>query len=227
LGALFYFLFFSPFFQIKEIQTVNVNFSKKEEIEKKIEERIETKFFFFKTKSIFLFKKANLKKELLAQFPPILDLEITKKLPKTISVRLIEKKPIAVGFFDDNYFFIDEQGIAFKQSKTEFIPKALPLIYYNNELEMGQKWVQKNELQAIVEINKMLAQKTGLEQEYYLIQDDRIELFLANNSFVLYFSAEKNINRQLDDLALILQERVNKGESIEYIDLRFDQIFIK
>lgn len=46
LAGFFYLFLFSPVFQIKEIEAINVNFSNKEEIEKKIEEKIETKFLF-------------------------------------------------------------------------------------------------------------------------------------------------------------------------------------
>lgn len=169
-----------------------------------------------------------MQKELLEQFPAIEDLEIIKKLPKTILVKLTEKKPIAVGCFEDNYFFIDEQGIAFKQSKTEFIPKALPLIYFNNGLGLGQRGIKESDLIAVVKISEMLGQKTGLEQGYYLVLKDGIELTLANNDFVLYFSSQKDISRQLDDLALILEDSAKQSQVIkEYIDLRFDKVFIK
>ncbi|MBU4023480.1 cell division protein FtsQ/DivIB [Patescibacteria group bacterium] len=227
LAGLFYLFFFSPIFEIKEIEAIDVNFSNKQEIEKVIQEKVENKFLFLKTKNIFVFKKAVLEKELLEQFPAIHDLEITKKLPKTILVKLIEKKPIAVGYFENNYFFIDEQGIAFKESKTEVIPKALPLIYFSNGLDLGHSKIRENDLKAVIEANEMIALKIGLEESHYLILDDRIELSLADNSFVLYFSAEKDISRQVDDLALILDEHIEPGQSIEYIDLRFDKVFIK
>jgi len=227
LAGFFYFFFFSPVFQIKEIEVVNVNFSDKQEIEEVIQENIETRFLFLKTKSIFLFRKSVVKNELLTQFPPILGLDITKKLPKIILVTLTEKKPIAVGSFEDNYFFIDDQGIAFKQAKTEVIPKALPLIRFNNGLELGQKEIKESDLKVVVEINKMLVQKTGLEEGHYLISNDRIELSLTNDSFVIYFSAQKDISRQLDDLNLILKEDIKQGQGVEYIDLRFDKVFLK
>jgi len=225
--GLFYFFFFSPVFEIKEIEAMNVNFSNKQEVEKVIQEKIESKFLFLKTKNIFVFKRAVLEKELLEKFPAIQGLEITKKLPKKVLVKLIEKKPIAVGYFQNNYFFIDEQGIAFKQSKTEVIPKALPLIYFSNGLELGQSNIKEIDLKAVVEANEMIALKIGLEENYYLILDDRIELSLTDNSFVVYFNAEKDISRQVDDLFLILKEHIQPDQNIEYIDLRFDKVFLK
>ena len=128
---------------------------------------------------------------------------------------------------ENNYFFIDDQGIAFKQAKTEVIPKILPLIYSNNGLELGQKEIEESDLKVVVEINKMLAQKTGLAESHYLILDDRINLFLINDSFVVYFSAQKDISRQLDDLDLILKEDIKQRQGVEYIDLRFDKVFLK
>ncbi len=227
-AGFFYFFFFSPVFQIKEIKAENVIFSNKQEVERAIEQNIESKFLFFKTKNIFLLRRAGLEKEILEKFPAVKELEITKELPGSVLARLTERKPVAAGFFDNDYFFIDEQAVAFKRAKPEFIPKDLPLVYLNSGLSAGEVLFGEDNLKSIIAVSGMLEEKTGLQEGYYSIIENGIELNLLDRDFVIYFNPGENIRRQLDDLALVLAESAEQDKKIEeYIDLRFDKVFLK
>ena len=110
-GGIFYLLFLSPFFQIREIKISGAASSNEkvssEQILSQVQAKIEQKLLFFTTRSIILVNLKQIKKEILEKFPQIAEVYFKIKFPAILELEIEERKPFAIFNFEENYFFID------------------------------------------------------------------------------------------------------------------------
>ena len=89
--SLSYFLFFSEIFQLEKIIVTGEEKVSKEDIKLVVEEKIEKKILFFKTKSIFLVNISEIKKDILGGFPQIAEVEIKRSFPDALNIVVVER----------------------------------------------------------------------------------------------------------------------------------------
>jgi len=229
-GTIFYFVVFSSFFQIKEIKiSGNIKVSV-EDLRNNIAEQIDKRIIFFNTKSIFLANLKKINKMLLEKFPQIAKVDLDRKLPDSLMVQIEERKPVAV-LCNSECFFIDKNGVVFE--KISEIPLEMLIIKAENidkELNFlkGAKLLEKEQLNQILKINSKLKDDLKIPVERILtISKKRINA-KTSEGWEIYFNPEKDLEWQLTELSILLKERIplEKRRNIEYIDLRFDKIFI-
>lgn len=99
-GAVAYFLIWSPFFWIKEIkisaekEPMHYSFAEIEEIAK---EQIENKFFYFiPQKSIALVSTEEIKKNILERFSEIRSADVVKKAPSILKINIEEREGVGI-----------------------------------------------------------------------------------------------------------------------------------
>lgn len=209
LGALFYAVFLSSFFQIKEIR-ISGN-------EKVLTEEIAG---FFGSGNILFFDADETSRIILEKFQKIANLNIKKELPDILIVQIEERKPVAVFFKDENYFFIDQEGVIFE--KISELPKDALII------KGDEKFVQKERIEKILKINSNLKDDLGVPLEEILIISETKLNAKTLEGWEIYFNLEGDLDWQLEELAVVLKEKIPSEErgNLEYIDLRFDKIYI-
>lgn len=209
LGALFYAVFLSSFFQIKEIR-ISGN-------EKVLTEEIAG---FFGAGNILFFDADETSRIILEKFQKIANLNIKKELPDILIVQIEERKPVAVFFKDENHFFIDREGVIFEKI-SEVSEDALII-------KGDEKFVQKEMIEKILKINSKLKNDFGIPFEEILIVSERRLNVKTLEGWEIYFNPEGDLDWQLEELAILLKEKIplEKRGNLEYIDLRFEKIYI-
>jgi len=151
-GGLFYFLVFSSVFQISEIKISGSQKIQPQNLEDFIENRIKQKWLgFFETKNIFFADLNKTKEELMKNFPQISKIELERKLPNGLIFRVEERKPAAIFSQNENYFFIDKEGIIFEKAfLADDFPK-LQSLTLQDAPELGGVVIDKNLLSKILE----------------------------------------------------------------------------
>lgn len=222
--GLVYLFLFSPVFEIRQIKTQGCNFLDCSQLERGIERQ--SKFLFFKTDNIFLFNRKEAQKILLQSFLAIEKVTIKRKLPDKFLIEITERKPKAAFCFESGCFLVDKTGFAFRMSDDSL---GLASICSGREAQLGKTLVSTPVLNVILEIEQELSNKTALKTKCYHILEDKIEVTLRDYNFSLYFSKDKDISLQIADLELLLEDQFSEEEfgNLEYIDLRFDKIFLK
>jgi len=228
-SGIFYLICFHSFFQIKEIKISGNQKVLIEEIQKIIEEKINQKILFFNSKSIFLANFGEIKKEILKNFPLVDEINLKRKFPNTILVQVKERKPIAIFNQADKNFFIDKEGIIFERL-LEVDPKMLKIknLILTADLELGEKVMEKEQLIPILEIESKLRKDLKiLSQEISIVSEERLDI-KTSESWEIYFNLKENLNWQITKLGLVLENRIppEKRRNLEYIDLRFEKVYI-
>jgi cell division septal protein FtsQ len=223
-AGLFYLLFISSVFQIKEIKISGNNKVSSEEIREIVEKNSERKVVFFSSKSIFFNGFSESKKEIKNSFPLVAEVEISRRLPGLLEVSIKERLAVATWRFEEESLFLDKEGVVFE--KSEEVKK--PVIRGGQRVSLGESAIKSTLLEDILEINNRL-EREEVEIREFLVSYPKI-CVKTQKGWEVYFDAEGNIATQTANLVLALKEEIPQSERdrLEYIDLRFkERIFYK
>jgi len=242
LGLLIYFVVFSDFFQLKEIQIRGNEKIKTQDILNVVESKAEKSIGIgsikiFSSKSLILLSSKNIEAEVLAQFPQIGSAHTKRRIPRALIVEVHEREPFAeICQPSGECFIVDHLGVAFEKSailkeeeSTEInvleVRKQGLTLWLEQQIEtrLGESIMRSDYLQSIDLAYKNLEQDMDLPIEKIIFSgDDRVNI-KTQQGFRIYFSMERSMEDQLFNLGLVLEEKISAKEllGLEYIDLRF------
>jgi cell division protein FtsQ len=238
----FYLACFHSFFQIKVIEISGKEKVSTESLENLLNGKINQKFLFFSSQSIFLVNFAEIEKEILKDFPQVSETELKRKLPHTLLLQIEERKPVAVFLQGDKMFFVDKKGIIFEPldpntAKQDFTTLKKET---DGEIDLGKKIIEEEQLAKILEVEsklknqfKILSEEEkssssvftdtlGIE-EIIVVSDIRFDV-KTSEGFKIYFNFKESLDWQLTKLRAVLEKEVppEKRKDLEYIDVRFE-----
>ena len=225
LGLFFYFLFFSPFFQVKNIFISGAEKISSSEIKNFVQNKLEKKILFLRTKSIFLININEIEKEVLKNFPPVAEIKIGRKFPDVLNINLVERSPLANFCQAEKCFLLDKEGIIFEESE----PKADLIKIVDGQKEkipkLGEPMIENDYLEKILKIQKYIQEELKIEIEEFTVFERRLNL-KTKEGWEIYFDPREDINWQLTKLNLVLKEKIppEKRKDLEYIELRFGDL---
>ena len=215
--SLSYFLFFHSFFKIGKIEISGNEKLKTEQIQSLIE----------KDKNIFLFNIEKNKKKILENFPEITELLLEKDFPRSIKIQVEERKPAALFCQNQEYFFIDKTGIVYEKAESSNMLK-IKNSTFDRELKLGDQVLSENQLNQILYIESRIENDLEIQIELAeIVSAMRLNIQISEG-WQIYFNIQRDIVWQLTELELILEKKLplEKREKLEYIDLRFDKVYI-
>lgn len=232
----FYFFVFFDKFQIQKIIISGNEKISSEKIENAVKNNINKKFISFLnwnvlSKSIFLVNKDKLNKEILEKFPIIEKVRTDKKLPQTLILGIMERKPVGV-FCDKECFLIDVNGIIFEPLSV--IPENLPIVRQISEQSqvlVGEDVIGRNIMDFISKIKKNLKDNFQIDIKEALVASPlRMDIKTSEN-WQIYFNLDpdSDMNLQITKLNLLLSGQISPEarSNLQYIDLRFDRAYYK
>lgn len=209
--SLSWLLFKTPYFEIKKIE-----FRGKTDFSSRIREFVE------KDKNFFLLNSSGLAFAIKSSFPEFEDVEVIKKFPDTVLIKIEEKK--AIGNFCpsstfDNCFLLAEDGTIFKKKeKGKDLPKFS--VSEEKEFKIGDAVVEEKLINNFIFLrDELLKSKIFIEK----VEISPFELKIkTKNGFDIYFSREINFKIQIDSLLAVLRKKISQQEqkNLKYIDLR-------
>lgn len=227
----FYLICFFPFFQIKKIEISENQKISSDDLKHLIEDKLTKKILFFNSKSLFLADLKEIEENILKKYPEIEKVDFFKKIPDKLEVLIKERKPVAVFKKDNNYFLIDEKGIAFEKTeeKQNFLLIKKPDL--NQEIKLGNNLIEEGQIGQILKVapefkNKNLEFKIEFAE---ILNEQRLNIKISGG-FEVYFDLLGDISQQVLNLSVVLKEKISLEErrNLEYIDLRFgNQIYYK
>ncbi|MEA3453081.1 MAG: hypothetical protein U9Q96_01965 [Patescibacteria group bacterium] len=225
-AGLFYFLIFSPVFQIKTIVVEGTYFVNVAEVREGINRITEKNILFFPTKSMFVLRKREVKNYVSENFFPVKEIIVKKKFFNQLSIKIQEKEAKAI-YCTDECFLADKEGFVFQSIGKETASNALPIIFFEYNIASEDKLLDEALLEFISLINTRLKERANINIQEFRVFPSKIEA-KTETGLTLYFSSEKSPDLQIEDLILLLNDEVLlEIEALEYIDLRFDKIFCK
>ncbi len=187
--------------------------------------------------SIFTYPKTRLISAIGEVSPDIQGINIYSQNRNSLIIDIVEKKPAAIVCtslpdndneedYDDCYY-ADWSGLLFAKASTStskvhfyYIPR-LNSATSTRESLLGSYATSTNDFVALDKFYKN-AEDNNLEPKYILINDNG-EFEMYANDTVIYFSAEKSLDEQLDNLISFWKHaKSNKPDSkFEYIKLQY------
>ena len=232
----FYFLYFSSFFQIdnievgREIVTVSPGIEMvSDEDVLKIKEMADRaankKILFTETRSIILFNSREVRQDILAAILQLESVEIRKKFfDQTLNISVSRKEGVAILRVGEEFFLVDKNGEVFGGA-DEYDKEGLAILTKQDYfLDSGTAF-------GLAELQQILMVKTKLEnlgidiKEFLVFSEDKL-IVKTNDGWNAYFNVLGDIDWQVVKLNAVLDEKIpeERRGDLEYIELRFGNL---
>lgn len=229
-----YFVFFSSFFNINEVNIEGVSKLKKEELIEKINKNKKKRFlgFFNIENNLLFFNDEITKAQLSESFPILKDISIDKDYFHKININLNERKSIGTWCFDaisemQECRYFDEDGFTWG---TAIRSSGSILITIEDERKSKAiDHISKEVLDPILKANKEISDN-GIKINKITIPEKGLESFrvYSLNGYYIIFSWLEPIMPQVESLEAFLDQRRDSDPSLTYVDLRIpNRIYFK
>lgn len=204
---------------------------------------IQTFINSFRGKNIILLNAQELEYELSKMFPELKTVEVSRLLPRTLKVKVVEYPTIARirGFGQTKEMYLSEIGMV-RDIPTK--NEKLPLIEYKTVYDLKDAKLltllspylalqDRNQIMRAEELQDMLAAKDTFEKEFglpvasirYYPLEREIHL-LTQKGFSLWLDLTEEMNQQFEKLRQALQDFNIYKIELAYVDLRISNKII-
>lgn len=228
--SVFHLLIFSSVFQVKKVVITGEKRASTGALKQVIWQEIGEQFLFFTTKSIFLVSPPKIRQSILNNFPVIANVEIHRGFPDALDVVAIERLAAANWCGGNQCFLLDTEGVIFEEitaTGTNLLSIETP--DFNVASKPGDSVIEKERFSRILKIVSGLKEnlKISTELAEFIPKEERLNI-KTSEGWKVYFNLGGDIDWQITELALLLENKVSleEREKLEYIDLRFNRVFI-
>jgi cell division septal protein FtsQ len=228
-SGIFYLICLSPLFQLKSVEISGNQKIETQSAENFVREKMSKKIMFFKTGSIFLTSAKSIKNSLLSEYSLIDSVLIKKKISGQVFIAIEERQPVAVVYIGGSYYYLDSKGIVFEKISAQDAGKTEILAYdFPAEAVLGQKIIEPDLLSKILDITGQLNKDSGIfAASAEVVSKQRLNI-KTSEGWEIYFNLSGDLDWQMTELKTVLENKISseKRGNLEYIDLRFDMIFV-
>jgi cell division septal protein FtsQ len=225
-----YYFFYYKIFEIKEILIFGNEKVKREEIRSLIEEKINHKILFIKTKNVFLADINEINQAVLSKFPRIQKIKTSKNLLGILSAEITERQVIGNLCNANNCYLFDKEGVVFDTATED---KRISIKIEPNDYQpvLGKQEISKEIVAGLLTLDKILKDNFSVELEEILLFLNQQKLEVkTSEGWKIYFEPKENFDSQILNLNLLLKEEIfsKNRKNLDSIDLRYgNKIFYK
>ncbi|KKS26356.1 MAG: hypothetical protein UU87_C0002G0035 [Parcubacteria group bacterium GW2011_GWA2_42_11] len=247
-----YLLFFSPFFQIREINISGQNVLAAEQVRLAVQNELDRKILkFIPGDRSPAFGERQIAEKIKDDFSEIASVEVNKILPDKLEIKITERQAAAVWCRAENIlqaetatstktaairenqkntsspegddcFFINEDGIAYR-SAPQLSGSLMPVFFGPASINLKEQVVSSSTVAFAVSIKKEL-RSNGINLTGLLVKNTMVAeaVALIDEGWLVYFDINRPTSEQVKILAVLLKEELKNRENLQYIDLRID-----
>jgi cell division septal protein FtsQ len=226
-----YLFIYYPYFQIKSVVVVDHKIVDEEKIEDIAWSVLnKRRYVIFPGKNTFFFNKQTIKKTIEEQIPEINSVEIIRKFPDIIKVKVQEAKPAALWKSGDNYYYLDQNGVV-RGGVSDLGKFSEEGIFTINDLNNKDVQIKENVVYA-KHINFIKALYEKLPEIKINIKEVALPSPLADevhvtteNDWRVFFTLERDLDQQISNLQLVFENEISNKlteEELNYVDLRVE-----
>lgn len=238
--GVFYFLFFSEWLEIHNINLEGNNSVDKKIILDTIEPYLHKKrFFIFPSNNFFWVPSNQIEKEITNSYKRISSASVKGLPPHTLSIKVKEKKAVLLFCSNKGCAWVDEEGIAYNKSsyaEAAVVSAGVVIVQDNSEKDiiLGQAVTSPEYVDYTNNLNKLFPEKVGKEIGFFstpLPSAEEIRTHVKEG-WIAYFDITLDLGKSLVLLGQVINQNLpeeNKSaDCLEYVDLRVaDKIFYK
>lgn len=241
-----YILFYSPIFQITNIEISGPDQKVALEINEKfvrwqLEQR---RLLIFRQHNILLFDTDWLIENIELKYS-FATLKINKNLPHTLKIEFLKNSPKLIWQTNNNYYYIGENGIIASHTNSISENSSVPIIIEKSESADEDEKVDLNPSKTLSPGDELFTQDrmnaiSAVIDEMETVKDFAVTgyslshplstkfIILTDQSYAIYFDISKSIPNQIEKLVQVLATKIKEQTPQSYIDLRIgDRVYIK
>lgn len=209
---LYYFLFWSSFFRIKDFLVEGNSLVATQKLIESLP----------KDENIFRVKTSSLENKLKTEFPEIKDVKIYRGIPNALKIVVLEHDNKLVWQTGGRRFFLSSQGVVSRELPPEE-GSALPMVIDTKNFTVlsRQSVVSPSFVSFIENVNNNLNSRTNLNPDHFEVMDTTFDVnLIIKEGFYIKLNSLRSSDVQLDNLKTIL---ISKRDQIhEYVDMRIN-----
>jgi hypothetical protein len=192
-------------------------------------EEVEDSLVEFIGMRLFQLDVTEVERELSKDFIFIEEAFVSKRVPNSLSIKIVERIPTLNLTKDKISYLLDDEGLVLGicidyKSYCEKVP-VVTVNNYVGEIEVG-------ETPFIIEVDEVIElagseKDLGLNIQEFLIPEDGVISVYFEDSTRAIFSVEKDMSEQIDEYSYTRENLLLKNESFKEIDMRFDRPVIR
>ena len=167
-------------------------------------------------KNIYLIKKRTIVKLSLRE-PEVARAAVYRRLPRTVIVKILKRKPYAALYAENAVYLMDEKGVLFRKC-PEYSERGLPRMYLSGSTraELGRRCsgLARRALQCVSKASAL-----GLKIDKISIDPAGDLCLNVVNSFYVKMGAPTELGEKLEVLDKMLNGRPELFNRIEYVDI--------
>jgi hypothetical protein len=225
-----YIIAYSDLTRIQAITISGTDMIAQSEIEQLAQEQMgRWRFCLLPQRNSIWLSKRQLRNEIESRYN-LNKLEMDKGF-RSLAITIEEKVTYLIINNQGKYYFSDDQGTITKEISQEEASRywdRFPLIYSDaSEIAIGHNIIKQKRVEFILKLHEALNQTTIHFSGYEVRGVDDI-VMTSRDGWKAYFSPDTDPQLAVENLELILKEKIQDKNKLEYIDLRFgDKIFFK
>lgn len=226
LGIIVYILFTLNIFYV---QNFDIKSFDKDELVYLDNEELEDKLAEFIGIRLFQLDVTKVEKKLIDNFPFVKEVYVSKRVPNSLSIKIVERIPTLKLVKDKLSYLMDDDGMILGvctdfENYCENVP-TITVLHYLGMIEVGVKpfITEVDEVINLAENEKDLS----LDIQEFLIPEESVISVSFEDSTKAIFSTQKDIAEQIGVYSYTRENLILKNESFKEIDLRFDRPVIR
>lgn len=234
--SILYFLFFTSYFNIKNIEIRGTQRIENSFFTNLVNEQAQkNRFLFFPQKNLLVFNSSNLKDDLNKKFK-LESINVYKNFPKTLILEIQERQVSFIWqnndsevFYSDNFACLIEENLLEEELAQDYpiLKNETNNEYLNNDncLSLDTSYIE-----SMFELNSYFEEYEEIDLKYFVLGSERHSIIVSLSSGPkAIFNTKDDLLKQVARLIIVKQEQSRDDLlNLEYIDLRFgDLIYFK
>ncbi|MFA5029507.1 MAG: hypothetical protein WC518_02000 [Patescibacteria group bacterium] len=227
---LLYLIVYSDLFKIGEISISGTDMISQTEFRQMVEKEINTwRWHFWPQRNQLLLSKKRLAQKITSQYS-LSKLEI-KKGWRRLQINLEEKISYLMVFNRGKFYFTDAWGNVTREISPEEAQKywtRFPILNTDQErVDIGSQITSEKMVNFILALSGKIKEMKLAISGYESRGQEEVSL-VAKAGWRAYFDIDSDVAKSVENLELVLKEKIKDQKNLQYIDLRFgDKIYYK
>jgi hypothetical protein len=226
---LIYVIIYSDLFKIKTIEVNGTDMIGQEELRQKVDEEISSwRWYLLPQKNLLFISKKGLSESINNEYK-LKKLEIDRGWRK-LTINIEEKINYLIIYNNEKFFFADEEGsitTELSQEQAMSYWDKFPILNIYKEINTGDRVTSAKMVEFILEFNTKI-KYIGIEFHGYETNGESEITLVSKTGWRAHFDIYSDINLSIENMQLVLNEKIDDETKLEYIDLRFgNKVFYK
>ncbi len=227
-GAFIYFLFFTKYFEIKDVSVFGADTISENKVRDIFFSFSDGEKYFISKKNIFVFPYADFSESLKKEFRVVEEVSTKISLPSSVNINIKEYSPKGIicsslDVLSARCFYFDEKGIVFDKAPVIF--GELLLFILDEEVFVDgfpRQVIKKNSIDFITKFKRELSNNENISILYFKFDEEFGDVEVGTeNGFKIFLSQSYSPKEQAYAILSVISDRIgDRVSELDYIDLR-------